>query len=115
MAKNSNLLDSLRNRLAEPAAPAPTPIVPDGPTTGTIRATAPAEGTNKLSISLYPVDLVRLDEIKAYMRSRGVRKVTDSEAIRLAIRSAPLGDELDLQYKRMQCEDLRRKIKPVSS
>src|SRR5215203_6200226 len=98
MAKTSTLLDSLRNRLAEPPAPAPVPVPRDASPTETIRAAAPSEGTNKLSISLYPADLARLDEIKAYMRSRGVRKVTDSEAIRLAVRSAPLGDELELQY-----------------
>lgn len=109
MAKNSNLLDSLKNRLAEPPAPAPTP--PATAINQTIRAAAPTEGTNKLSISLYPADLTRLDEIKAYMRSHGVRKVTDSEAIRLAVRSTGLGDELERQYERMKSEDLRRKAK----
>jgi hypothetical protein len=106
MAKNSHLLDSLKNRLAEAPAPAP----PEPPLINqTIRAAVPREGTNKLSISLYPADLARLDEIKAYMRSHGVRKVTDSEAIRLAIRSAGLGDEFERQYERMKLEDLRRK------
>ena len=107
-AKTSDLLDSLKSRLAEPPAPAPDPAEPIKNETIRASATRP-EGVNKISVSLYAADLARLDEIKDYMRSRGARKVTDSEAIRLAVRSAGIDPELENQYDSMRTEDLRRK------
>src|SRR3954454_19060950 len=110
MAKThkSALLDSLKSRLAE--APTPAHLLPPATAAETVRASATRpQGVNKISVSLYAADLARLDEIKEYMRARGTRKITDSEAIRLAVRSVVVGSELETQYERMRAEDLRRK------
>jgi hypothetical protein len=104
----SALLDSLKSRLAE--APAPAPLPPPATAAETIRAAATRpQGVNKISVSLYAADLARLDEIKEYMRARGTRKITDSEAIRLAVRSVSVGSDLETQYEHMGAEDLRRR------
>ena len=39
-------------------------------------------GAEKFSASLYAADLARLDEIKAFMKSRGIRNISDSHALR---------------------------------
>lgn len=63
----------------------------------------------KLSVSLYHRDLRRLDEIKEFMQKGGVRNVSDSEALRLAIRGTELGQGLFDVYREMLSEDGRRK------
>jgi len=63
----------------------------------------------KLSVSLYQRDLERLDEIKAFMQKRKIRNLSDSEALRLAIRSIELGEGLLEVYQEMLGEDGRRK------
>jgi hypothetical protein len=64
-------------------------------------------GVSKLSVSLYPADLERLDEIKAFMQSKGYRNLSDSEALRLACRSVEIGDAFIELYNAMQQEDGR--------
>jgi hypothetical protein len=63
----------------------------------------------KLSVSLYQPDLRRLDEIKAYMGEQGFRNLSDSEAIRLFIRSGEITGAIVSIYQEMQLEDGRRK------
>ena len=65
-------------------------------------------GAKKLSVSLYPPDLRRLDEIRDFMRSQGVRRLSDSEALRLACRRSALDAELRQLYEDMLQEDGRR-------
>ena len=65
----------------------------------------------KLSVSLYQRDLDRLDEIKAFMQQRGARNVSDSEALRLAVRGIELGDGLLNVYQEMLGEDGRRRVR----
>lgn len=80
-------------------------------------ATVPTEeGLNrgprapKLSVSLYQPDLQRLDAIKEYMRQKGFRNLSDSEALRLACRGVEIGDSFVDLYREMQREDGRRKV-----
>jgi len=63
----------------------------------------------KQSISLYPADIDRIDQIKAYLLKRGIRNLADSEAIRLAVRLVEIGDGLVSTYEGMRDEDRRRK------
>lgn len=63
----------------------------------------------KLSVSLYQTDLKRLDEIKDFMRSRGHRNLSDSEALRLACRTVEIGDGFIKVYREMQAEDGRKR------
>lgn len=91
--------------LSESPAETPAPV--------SIAAAAPAVRPNapKLSVSLYPYDLGRLDEIKAFMQGRGFRNLSDSEALRLACRAVVIDDRFLELYRSMQDEDGRRKKK----
>jgi hypothetical protein len=63
---------------------------------------------SKVSVSLYRPDLERLDEIKSFMQTKGIRNISDSEALRLACRSAVIGRDMLERYREMQREDGRR-------
>ena len=66
-------------------------------------------GAQRLSITLYPTDLERLDEIKHVMLAERVRNLSDSETLRLAVRtSATDGTLLRKVYDAMILEDRRR-------
>jgi hypothetical protein len=88
--------------------------LPRGPQSETtVHHTAPAPASSsplalKLSVSLYQPDLVRLDEIKSFMQSKGFRNISDSEALRLACRAVVIGDSMMTLYQDMQRDDGRR-------
>jgi hypothetical protein len=67
------------------------------------------EGVIKVSASLYNFDIECLERIKEFMRGKGVRNVTDSEALRLACRTVKIDDALVGIYEEMTKEDRRRK------
>lgn len=67
------------------------------------------EGVIKVSASLYNFDIECLDRIREFMRSKGIRNVTDSEALRLACRSVKIDDALMRIYDEMSKEDRRRR------
>ena len=62
-----------------------------------------------LCFSVYESDMQRLDEIKEFMREKGYRNVTSSEALRLACRAVEVGDRFVAVYELMRKEDGRRK------
>lgn len=62
-----------------------------------------------VTISLYESDLKRIDEIKDFMKQRGFRNLSDSEALRLACRGVELREQLLTLYQSMQNQDGRRK------
>ena len=82
-----------------------------GPPEGEPKAGARAA---KLSVSLYDLDLVRMDAIKGFMGQKGYRNISDSEALRLACRAAEIGDGLVDIYREMRREDGRRRKKSSS-
>lgn len=67
------------------------------------------EGVIKVSASLYNFDIECLDRIREFMRGKGVRNVTDSEALRLACRAVKIDDALVGIYEEMTKEDRRRR------
>lgn len=67
------------------------------------------EGVIKVSASLYSFDIECLDRIREFMRGKGIRNVTDSEALRLACRSVKIDDALMGIYEEMTKEDRRRR------
>jgi len=71
------------------------------------RAQTQRKGAVKLSVSLFPPDLARLDEIKAFMATQGVRAVGDSQALRLALRRSPVDTDMMSIYTAMRTEDGR--------
>jgi len=67
------------------------------------------EGVIKVSASLYSFDIECLDRIREFMRGKGIRNVTDSEALRLACRAVKIDDALMGIYEEMTKEDRRRR------
>lgn len=67
------------------------------------------EGVIKLSASLYNFDIECLDRIREYMRGKGIRNITDSEALRLACRAVKIDDCFMDIYEEMTKEDRRRR------
>jgi hypothetical protein len=67
--------------------------------------------SQKCSITLYQTDLKILDEIRNYLRRYGVRKLSDSEALRLACRTIVFNEKLLTTYETMRVDDGRRKSK----
>lgn len=65
-------------------------------------------GCSKLSISLFASDLQRLEAILSFMAARGHRLST-SQAVKLALRTAPLSEALTAALERLRSEDGRRK------
>lgn len=129
-------VDEIKNQLAQrlekqsertpPAAPAAAERHQDGAPAGQRAAprqspqkavrtkpdTQPAaakEGVIKVSASLYSFDIECLDRIREFMRGKGVRNVTDSEALRLACRAVKIDDALMGIYEEMTKEDRRRR------
>ncbi len=112
MSKSSNeLLSKLKTSLPKPAdsnlfkaevaqASDPEPIKSE------VMTRSPR--APKLSVSLYQADMKRLDGIKDFMKAKGFRNLSDSEALRLACRSVEIGDDFIAVYVAMQQEDGRR-------
>ena len=65
--------------------------------------------SQKCSITLYQTDLDILDEIREYLRQKGVRNLSDSEGLRLACRTLSFDDRLLTTYEAMKMEDGRRR------
>jgi hypothetical protein len=130
MSKANALLSKLKSSLPKPT---PTPPVRSQHTTAVrersvyaspakampeVRADAgdtndegdPGKGKRvPLCFSVYEWDVQRLDEIKDFMRSKGYRNVTNSEAVRLACRAVEIGEHFVSVYQQMRREDGRRK------
>lgn len=78
------------------------PHVTKGASVGVSRTTS--------TMSLYPADLDRLKEIRRMLEDNGIKRVSDSEAVRVALRHVSLNpEELVAAYRAMQTDDGRRK------
>jgi hypothetical protein len=62
----------------------------------------------KISISLFQTDLAKLDGIRSFMETNGQR-ISASQAIKLALRTAPHSNELVKALAAIQAEDGRTK------
>ena len=103
-----------RPQLGAPAAQraaAPRPATPQKAvrTKPDTQPAAAKEGVIKVSASLYSFDIECLDRIRGFMRGKGIRNVTDSEALRLACRAVKIDDALMGIYEEMTKEDRRRR------
>ena len=72
--------------------------------------TAGAHGA-KISISLFASDLARLEAIRSYMTACGYR-VSTAQAVKLALRTAPLSEDLIAALVEIRREDGRAQRKP---
>ena len=71
--------------------------------------------SQKRSITLYQKDLNILDEIRDYLRQKGIRNLSDSEGLRLACRTVSFDDRLVMAYEAMKLEDGSRRRQYSSS
>lgn len=96
-------------KTAEPqGTPSAVPAMRRSADVGIKRATA--------TMSLYPADLDRLKEIRRKLEDSGIKRVSDSEAVRVALRHVSLDlDELVAAYRSMQLDDRRRKQQETTS
>jgi len=60
----------------------------------------------KLSISLFKTDLAKLDGIRSFMEASGQR-ISTSQAVKLALRTAPLSTDLAEALTAIRAEDGR--------
>ena len=67
------------------------------------------KASQKCSITLYQRDLDILDKIRVYLRQKGIRNLSDSEALRLACRTVSVDDRLIETYEAMKLDDGRRR------
>jgi hypothetical protein len=67
----------------------------------------PERRCTKVCVSLFAGDLQRLDAIRDYMQTRGER-VSTSQAVKLALRSTPLSEELVQALDQVRREDGRK-------
>lgn len=61
---------------------------------------------SRVTVSLYPADLERLRAIRSYMADRG-ELITQSAAVKLAIRTAATGQALAAAFEAVRSEDGR--------
>jgi hypothetical protein len=91
-------LDKANTRHAKSAkTPPPAPAAPQ----------AADRKCKKLSVSLFDTDLTHLQAIRAYMAQRG-EMISTSQAVKLALRTAPLSDELLDALQACRQEDGRK-------
>jgi hypothetical protein len=130
MSRADALLTKLKNSLPKPtpvaknqtalvdkdrslSAPVHTAVVASITPSETERVVAgdprPKPARIPLCFSVYESDMSRLDEIKEFMRSKGYRSVTTSEALRLACRAVEVNDRFITVFEQMRREDGRRK------
>lgn len=69
---------------------------------------ASAQNCQRLSISLFQTDMARLDGIRAFIQSSG-KRISASQAIKLALRTAPISTELLIAMDEITKEDGRGK------
>lgn len=99
-------LDNANKREAK-AAPSHKPLIPAVSSRAGKAAPRTRKGA-KLSISLFAADLDRMESIRAYMAARGHR-ISTSQTVKLALRTAPLSGDLVAALDAIKAEDGRAK------
>lgn len=102
MTKQNNLKD----RLAKSLDKSNTQKDIIHPSIEAPRSMGGAQKCKKISISLFHTDLVKLNGIRSYMETHG-QHISASQAIKLALRTAPLSNELLTALATIQAEDGR--------
>lgn len=94
-ARLARSLDKMNKRESKThtAAPAPLPVVGN-------------RKCQKLSISLFQTDMAKLEGIRSFMESTGQR-ISISQAVKLALRTAPLSKDLVDALAAIRAEDGR--------
>lgn len=88
-------LDQMNKREAKAPAASPSSLPP-----------VVERKCKKLSISLFQTDIARLDGIRSFMEANGQR-ISTSQAVKLALRTAPLSNDLAEAMAAIRAEDGR--------
>jgi len=88
-------LDQMNKREAKAPAASPAALPP-----------VTERKCKKLSISLFQTDIARLDGIRSFMEANGQR-ISTSQAVKLALRTAPLSNDLAEAMAAIRAEDGR--------
>jgi hypothetical protein len=94
---------TLQDRLARSLDQANMKETTHRPAAAAIR---PGGKCKKLSVSLFETDIKRLDAIRSYMATHG-EMISTSQAVKLALRTAPLSDALAKALDQARQEDGR--------
>ncbi len=108
----ANALTELRSQKLLVKPKAPEPVLSPPAATVAPKPKSDRGGTHRTTatMSLYPADIDRLKEIRRKLEDNGIKRVSDSEAVRVALRHVELStDELVAAYRAMQADDRRRK------
>ena len=96
---------TVKPKYSESSSPPPTPA-----NSPSLRRASEGIHRTTATMSLYPADIDRLKEIRRKLEDNGIKRVSDSEAVRVALRHVELSaDELVAAYHSMQADDRRRK------
>ena len=102
-------LAQLRSKklVERPILPPATPAEAASPQIGKPRSES---RRTTATMSLYPADLARMKEIRRILEDSGIKRVSDSEAVRIALRQVTLDpSDLSTAYQAMLTDDQRRK------
>ena len=99
--------DTLQARLARSLDKANKRQAKARPQARAIPMPAAGRKCTKISISLFETDLARLNELRSYMAARG-QMISTSQAVKLALRTAPLSDNLIEALSAAKAEDGRK-------
>lgn len=99
-------LDNANKREAKAAPKLPTAAKPKTARTAPKPRTSKGAKYARLSISLFPTDLDRLNAIRSYLGARG-HQITTSQAIKVALRTSRLSEDLTEALRAIKAEDGR--------
>ena len=108
----ANALTELRSQklMVKPKAPESLPPPPAATSRPSPKPESGGIHRTTATMSLYPADIDRLKEIRRKLEDNGIKRVSDSEAVRVALRHVEVSaDELGSAYRAMQADDRRRK------
>lgn len=106
-ARLGQSLDKAKTHHSAAAPALPAAALPHTPRPKGAPAIKGAKFT-RLGISLFPTDLDRLAQIRGYLAARG-QHITASQAIKVALRSTRLSEELAAALQAVKAEDGRGK------
>jgi len=99
--------NTIQDRLARSLDKANTKAAKKSKPTPPAATTTEVRRCKKLSVSLFDTDVRRLQAIRSYMAQRG-EILSTSQAVKLALRCAPLSDDLVTALDAVRREDGRK-------
>ncbi len=105
----ADALTRLRSQklISKPVLPAPASLLLAD---GRAKRTEASLRRTTSTMSLYPADVARMKEIRRVLEDSGIKRVSDSEAVRVALRQVSVdASVLVVAYRAMLTDDQRRR------